>query len=98
MPVAREGEAAPFDVVRRQIVRDVDERAVRSAGRDHPLQLADISVGRAEIAQQRDDARHAPGVQAIAFRFHRPARQMSIIPTARASAVSEIVHHNPAIP
>ena len=54
----RELERALEHVVRRDVVRDVDERHVGTDPEHHALHRPGVVIARAEVAQERDDGTH----------------------------------------
>ena len=57
-PDARHREPRPFHILRRNVMRDIDDLHVRSVCGDHAFHLADISVDGTEVGRERYDRSH----------------------------------------
>jgi hypothetical protein len=58
----REAERGRGHVVRRDVVREVDDVHPRECREDHALHRANVPVDRPEIGQQRDDRHDREGL------------------------------------
>jgi len=57
-PRPRERQSRALDVLRRNVVRDVDELRFRNERQQHSLHFADVAVGGSEISCESDDRGH----------------------------------------
>src|SRR5947207_3100618 len=92
-PHASDRESRQIDVLRRNLVRDVDDLRVRHSREQHALHLADIAIGGSEVRGQRDERPHHTDLF-----FQAPLRQRRAIAKPRPIAVNEMTPQMPALP
>ncbi len=98
-PVSRDRKSSAVDILRRQIMRDIEDLRLWRPRLDHALELADVSVRGAEVGEQGHERPCGRHDVFYTFRvFHRPARHNAIMPIPRPAAVVAITVQMPVVP